>query len=259
MLSHLHEGLVSLFREHPRLAPDLLVEALRAELPEYSKARVLWVLHPANIPEILSSKQAKRHPELAVLSAVAHGQDTDIKKSAQIALAAQRATERLDAEHRTLYLDLILTYLSEAARRRLQDMAPGKYNYASDFARTYFGQGEAVGRAAGKAEGKAEGKEEGRIEGRAETVLRQLELRFGALSEAAQLSVRRAHIAELDAVAERLLSAGTLGEALGAGLGDASGDASGAALGGALGKTPGELGDVSAETLVRADMSRAEV
>ncbi len=90
-------------------------------------------------------------------------------------------------------------------------MTPGKYNYTSDFARTYFGQG------------KVAGKEEGRVEGRAETVLRQLALRFGSLSDGTQLRIRKASIAELDGLAERVLSAGTLGEALGE-VGKASAD-----------------------------------
>ncbi len=107
-------------------------------------------------------------------------------------------------------------------------MAPGKYHYTSDFARTYFGQGEAAGKAAGRAEGKAEGraegraegKEEGRLEGRAETVLKLLTLRFGAVSDLTQSRIRRASIADLDALAERLLCAGTLAEALGEALGE---------------------------------------
>jgi len=86
-----------------------------------------------------------------------------------------------------------------------------KYQYQSDFARRYFSQGEAQG----KAEGKAEGIAEGQAEGRAEMALRLLSLRFGALPEAAQNRVRDASASELDALAERLLSSGTLREALG--------------------------------------------
>ena len=36
-------------------------------------------------------------------------------------------------------------------------MQAGKYEYQSDFARSYFGQGEAKGRAEGEAKGRAEG------------------------------------------------------------------------------------------------------
>jgi flagellar biosynthesis/type III secretory pathway protein FliH len=43
-------------------------------------------------------------------------------------------------------------------------MASGNYEYQSDFARRYFGQGKAEGIAEGKAEGIAEGKAEGKAE-----------------------------------------------------------------------------------------------
>ena len=72
------------------------------------------------------------------------------------------------------------------------------YEYQGDFARRYYGQG------------KAEGKAEGRIE----LILKLLALRFGPLTEAAQARVRGAQDAQLDAVAERMLTAKTLEEAL---------------------------------------------
>lgn len=70
------------------------------------------------------------------------------------------------------------------------------YEYQSDFARRYYGQG------------KAEGKAEGRIE----IILKLLALRFGPLTEADQTRVRGARDAQLDAVAERMLTAETLEE-----------------------------------------------
>jgi hypothetical protein len=70
-----------------------------------------------------------------------------------------------------------------------------KYEYQSDFARKYFGQGSA--------------------QGRVELVLRQLSVRFGALSEDSKARIATASIAELDAIGERLLTAKTLQEALG--------------------------------------------
>jgi len=80
------------------------------------------------------------------------------------------------------------------------------YEYQSDFARRYYGQG--------KAEGKTEGKAEGKAEGRVEIILKQLALRFGLLTEAIQTRVRSAQDTQLDAVAERVLTAQTLEEAL---------------------------------------------
>jgi hypothetical protein len=51
--------------------------------------------------------------------------------------------------------------------------------------------------------------------GRMEIILKLLALRFGPLTEAAQTRVRGAKDAQLDAVAERILTAQTLEEALG--------------------------------------------
>jgi predicted transposase YdaD len=47
------------------------------------------------------------------------------------------------------------------------------YEYQSDFARRYYGQG--------KAEGRMEGRAEGKTEGRMELTLKLLALRFGPL------------------------------------------------------------------------------
>jgi predicted transposase YdaD len=109
----------------------------------------------------------------------------------------------LDTDRSTLHFDLILSCLSEAARRALETMDVPKYQYQSDFARRYFSQGEAKGKA------------EGQAEGRAEMALRLLSLRFGTLPEATQTKIRAASACELDALAERLLRSGTLVEVLG--------------------------------------------
>jgi hypothetical protein len=157
------------------------------------------VLGPSGVPEIVDDAQAEADPELAVLSAMAHGRDADTARSVRIAAAAQFASQRLDADRATLYFDLIMHSLSEAARKALQTMNPANYEYQSDFARHYFSKGEVRGEQAG----------------RAALVARQLGVRFGALSEAVHATLAAASVAELDAVGERLLTAKTLPEALG--------------------------------------------
>lgn len=153
---------------------------------------------------------ARADPELAVLSVMAHGRDEDTSKAAKIAAAAQTAAHDLDDERSGLYLDLILTSLSEVARKESQSMDPAKYEYQSDFARRYVAQG----RAAGREEGRAEGREEGRAEGRAALLEKQLTARFGFLPEDIKTRIATASIDELDAIGERLLSAKTLEEAV---------------------------------------------
>jgi hypothetical protein len=161
------------------------------------------VLGPSGVPEITDEAQAQNDPELAVLSAMAHGQDTDYGKAAQIALAAQLASLGLDEDRSRLYFDLVLASLSEAARKELRTMDPAKYEYQSDFAKHYVAQG------------RLEGKAEGELRGRAELITRQLTLRFGALPPEALSRIATASIEELDALGERLLTAQTLEEALG--------------------------------------------
>ena len=144
-------------------------------------------------------ERCRRIAKLAVLSAMAHGCDANIERSAQIAVAAQRASVGLDAERSKLYFDLILKSLSEAARNALKTMDARTYEYQSDFARQYVAQGEAQGEA----------------RGRAALILRLLTLKFGVLSADTQKVVLGASIADLDAIGERLLSANGLSEAIG--------------------------------------------
>ena len=154
-----------------------------------------YVLGPSGEPQIVDENAARANPELAVLSAMAHGRDSNVERSARIAMAAQLAIEALDADRSKLYFDLILSSLGEAARNTLKTMDARTYEYQSDFARHYVAQGE--------------------VKGRAALILRQLSLRFGTPDADTQSAVVSASIAELDAIGERLLSAHTLREALG--------------------------------------------
>jgi hypothetical protein len=285
MPSQLHEALLLLFRNQPRLAPELLRDALRVTLPPYAEARIesaeltdlqpaeyradlvvllfdsepllgiivevqlspderkryVWpvyvanlrarlecpvcllvvtadettarwaakpielgglnqfvpqVLRPSGVPEVTDEATARSDPELAVLSAMAHGSDEDTAKSVQIAVVAQMASLGLDEDRSRLYFDLIAASLSDAARRELQNMDPAKYEYQSDFARRYFAQGKSEGCAA--------------------LVSRLLEIRFGPLPQTARARIAAASLAELGAIGERLLTAHDLQDALGA-------------------------------------------
>jgi hypothetical protein len=98
------------------------------------------------------------------------------------ALLAQMVSLGLDAERSTSYCDLVLHSLPEAARRALRAMYASKYEYQSEFARRYFGQGKAAGVA--------------------EIVLELLATRFGALCPA----VGRSGCPEVPAVRIRIES-----------------------------------------------------
>ena len=149
------------------------------------------VLGPSGVPEVTDEAHARADPELAVLSAMAHGRDSDSRKAVQIALAAQLASLGLDEDRSRLYFDLVLTSLSEAARRELKMMDPAKYQYQSEFAKRYIAQG------------------------RADIVMRQLAVLFGPLPADAAARISASSSDELDRIGERLLSAQSLDEALG--------------------------------------------
>jgi hypothetical protein len=157
------------------------------------KPLVLW---PSGVPEVMDEAQARNDPELAVLSAMAHGRDDDIGKAVHIALAAESASVGLDEDRSRLYLDLVMASLSEAARRELQIMDPAKYEYQSEFARRWVAQGRL----------------EGKAEGRADLIVRQLTMRFGPLGDEARARISAASIEELDAIGERLLTAQSVQE-----------------------------------------------
>jgi hypothetical protein len=76
---------------------------------------------------VRTAEQARRLPELAVLSARAHGSEPDGLEVARAALAALGA---VSADRVTLYGDWILSGLNEAARRALEaEMQTGNYEY----------------------------------------------------------------------------------------------------------------------------------
>ena len=151
-----------------------------------------WVVGPSNTPAITELQDAQENVELAVLSAIEHGQSTDIQLAARVASAAIVASADIDAERSRLYLDLILISLSANAPEAIEaTMNSLGYEYQSDFARRYVAQG------------------------RLEIILKQLASRFGPLPEAVHARVRSADGAQIDTMADRMLTARTLEEVLG--------------------------------------------
>lgn len=287
MPSRLHESLLLLFRNRPKLAPDVVRDALRIDLPAYSdvrldsadltdiqpaeyradlvvlllegkpvhgiivevqltrdkRKRLTWpayvanlrarfdcpvcllvvasthavarwaartieigggnfftplVLGPSGVPKVTDESQARADPELAVLSSMTHGRRADSRTAVRIAKAALAGSVSLEEDRSKFYVDLILHSLTDAAKKALQAMDMKTfmktYEYQSDFARRYVSQGEQIGRAT--------------------VVMRQLHKRFGSLTPEARDQIIAASIPELDAIAERLLTAPTLQDAL---------------------------------------------
>ena len=113
MPSRKHESHLLLFQNQPRLAARLMRDTMGAELPSYAEARVasaalsdirvteyradlvveLWnrtrpvygivVLGPSAVPIVSDEALALENPELAVLSAMAHGRSADTQRIAR--------------------------------------------------------------------------------------------------------------------------------------------------------------------------------
>lgn len=128
------------------VAPDAAVARWCAEPIELGHPDFMLrplVMGPTSIPVILEKQAAQKDPELAVLSAMAHGHEEVGASIAQTVLAAVRG---LDTERVRLYVDLAMSSLGEAARNALEAlMQRGTYEYQSEFARKYVAQGREEG------------------------------------------------------------------------------------------------------------------
>ena len=127
----------------------------------------------------------------------------------------ERANQLPEAQRqRVLTQMLILAGLrgaSEQLKMELKDMGMNADIRENVFLREIWEAGEAKGLARGIAEGKAEGKAERGME----IILKLLASRFGPLPEAVHARVRSADGAQIDTMADRMLTAQTLEEVLG--------------------------------------------
>lgn len=161
------------------------------------------VVGSEDIPVVRQGEQAVRAPELAVLSAMAHGQGPD---AVEVGEAALEGLRRLDEDRRKLYLDLVLSSLGEEARATLEAQMIQNYEYQSDFVRN-------LDRLAAQLE-REEGRQEGRQEGERLVLTRLLVRRFGPLDADARARLESANAATLEAWADAVLTAGSLDEVL---------------------------------------------
>ena len=135
------------------IAPDERV-AERARTPVdlgFGSMITPHVVGPALVPVVVDVEVARRDPELAVLSAMAHGRGevTTAVKVARTAAVVVRELRERNEERAMLYFDLIGGSLGDVARVAFEGlMAQGNYVWQSDFAKRH--------RAEGMAEGKAE-------------------------------------------------------------------------------------------------------
>lgn len=144
------------------------------------------VLGRMAVPVVTDPAEAARRPELAVLSAMAHGEG---EQGAAIAAAVLPTIRALDDERARFYGDLVLNSLNEAARLALEAKMKG-YQYQSDFAKKYLAEGERT------------------------ILLRLIRARFGELPASALARIEGADRPLLEQWSDRVLSARTLAEVL---------------------------------------------
>lgn len=109
------------------------------------------VIGPQLAPIVTDHDEAKREPELAMLSALAHESDPP-EQAARVALAAFAACLGLEDERGLLYSDLLRALLGEATRSALESLMQAQnYEFQSEFARKHTAIGEARGKALGEA------------------------------------------------------------------------------------------------------------
>jgi hypothetical protein len=104
------------------------------------------VLRPSFVPVIEDATEARETPELAVLSAMAHGAG-NVETAVRVALAAASAARELDRDHFLLYFGLIVAALSKAARKAFQ-MHPQGAQFFDESQRESFDRGRAAEKAA---------------------------------------------------------------------------------------------------------------
>jgi hypothetical protein len=151
------------------------------------------------LPMITDAARAEELPELAILSALAH-------RDAEVAEAAYAGLLELPDDQRKVYWDMILAALPDVARLALEAKMLQKYEYQSDFARKYYGEGLAEGEAKGLAEGEAKGE----AKGLAMALHRQVVLKFGQPSAETEARIASATSEELGEYLERILTASSI-------------------------------------------------
>jgi len=164
---------------------------------------------PSSVPRITSVSRAAQAPELAVFSALVHGNRRD---GLDVVLPALAAVEALADDYARLYFDMIVGALTDARRRGLEArMRTRDYEYQTDFARRYVAQGEAKGRAEGEAQGEAKG----RAEGKAEALVAVLAARGMNPSPQQEHTIRQcADVSMLDRWIVRAVTANSVGDVL---------------------------------------------
>jgi hypothetical protein len=160
------------------------------------------VLHTSQVPIVLDPADARSSPELAILSAFAHGPS---ECGRAVTHAAYAAAVGLESGNSLLYSELIILLLSSVAKHVLEGLVDlSNYEFQSEFAIEHIAKREAKAKAQAKAEGKAEGE----AKGKAEAILAVLASRgVMVTTEQRELCLECHDLAQLDAWLARAATA----------------------------------------------------
>lgn len=202
-------------RECPTLA---LVVAIDADVAAWAAEKIdlglgfgslqPLVLGPATVPVVTDPAVAEREVELAILSAMTHGNGPS---GLAVVRTALDALGRLDREHATVYFQIIWDVLREPMQRALEELvmvrqAEGKIEFPP-FAQRIFERGVQ--------EGKLDGLREGELKGLREALLRLLARAGIELSEDERARIQTCTAsATLDQWIENVLGAKTAKDVL---------------------------------------------
>ena len=176
------------------------------------------IIGPQTIPKLTDAGRAARDPELALLSAMAHGR-RNTPTARQIVIATFTGLSRLaDDDQRLLYSLLVQASLSASLRKALE-MLPDLRKFMTASQRRSYDKAEAKGladgRAKGLADGLAKGLAKGKAEAKAEDVLKVLTLRGLRITARHRRQIRECtDLATLDRWLERALSIASVDDLL---------------------------------------------
>ncbi|XXX76559.1 hypothetical protein WMF30_53815 [Sorangium sp. So ce134] len=193
------------------IAPDAFVAAWAAQNIDLGLGLgnvAPLVLGPAVVPEITDPAEAEAETELAVLSAVAHGNGPNGLTVVQAALIG---LGRLDQEHAMVYFQLIWNGLREPMRQALEVLVMER-QIEGEATFPPFVQ-RLIDR--GKREGELKGLREGELKGKRDTLLRLLARAGIVLTENESARIQACtDIATLDRWIDNVLGAKTAAEVL---------------------------------------------
>ena len=201
------------------IAVDAEVAAWAAEKIDLGLSRCTLeplVLGPATVPVVTDPALAEREVELAILSAMAHGNGPHGLTVVQNALDA---LGRLDREHAAVYFQIIWDVLREPIQRALEALVmerqtEGKVEFPP-FAQKIFERGVHEGELKGLREGELKGLREGKLDGLREALMRLLARAGIAVSEDERARIQTcADAATLDRWIDNVLGAKTASEVL---------------------------------------------